>query len=46
MNEVILTWRPANIATIAVIVLALYLIVTFAHQVMIRKDGQKGAENA
>lgn len=43
MNAVVLTWRWQNILAIWLMVALLYLLVTFGHQMMLRYDGSKAA---
>lgn len=46
MDAIILTWRWQNILSIWIMIVALFLIVTVAQQVMIHKEGKKAADNA
>lgn len=45
MDAVLLTWRWQNILSIWIMVVALYLIITVARQVMIRREGAEAANN-
>lgn len=45
MDAVLLTWRWQNILSIWIMVIALFLLVTVARQVMMRTEGQKAADN-
>ena len=46
MDAVLLTWRWQNILSIWLMVVLLYLLVTFGNQMMIRYEGNKAAGDA
>jgi cell division protein FtsX len=43
MDAILLTWRWQNFASISVMVITLFLLVTVFKQVMMRYDGEKAA---
>ena len=45
MDAVLLTWRWQNILAIWVMIGLLYLLMTVGHQVMLRGEGNKAADN-
>lgn len=45
MDAILLTWRWQNILSIWLMVIALYLLVTVGAQIMLRREGQKAADN-
>ena len=45
MDAVLLTWRWQNILSIWIMVIALFLLVTVARQVMLRSEGEKAASD-
>lgn len=45
MDAVLLTWRWQNILSIWVMVIALFLLITVAQQVMMRMEGGKAASD-
>lgn len=45
MDAVLLTWRWQNILSIWIMVIALFLLVTVARQVMLHSEGEKAAKN-
>ena len=45
MDAVLLTWRWQNILSIWLMVILLYLLVTFGQQMALRYEGGKAADN-
>jgi len=45
MDAVVLTWRWQNILAIWLMVALLYLLMTFGHQLMMRAEGNKAAND-
>lgn len=45
MDAVVLTWRWQNILAIWLMVILLYLLMTFGHQMMLRYEGNKAVDN-
>ena len=45
MDAVVLTWRWQNILAIWLMVILLYLLMTFGNQFMMRAEGMKAANN-